>query len=90
MEHWITSHLTEIVTGITVIAGNIAAFVRLLVNSQNQARRLSIVEIAMGEHIADHSAHRNPDFEKRLETLSGMLEEIRRDVKKLLQEDVGK
>ena len=84
MENWLTNHVEEALTGAAIIVGNIVGYARLVFFSKNHSRRLTILEATVNGHVTDTSAHRNADFEKRLESLSDTLDEIKTDVKTLL------
>jgi len=87
METWLADHVSEALTAVGLIVGNIIGYARLVFQAQNHSRRLSILEAAVSSHVMDTSAHRNADFEKRLESLSATLDEIKADIKTLLHED---
>lgn len=87
MENWLSDHVGEALTAAGIIVGNIVGYARLVFHSKNHSRRLSILEATVGGHVTDTSAHRNADFEKRLESLSDTLDEIKADVKTLLQHE---
>lgn len=87
MENWLSDHVGEAITAAGIIVGNIVGYARLVFYSQSHSRRLSILEASVSAHLTDTSAHRNADFEKRLESLSDTLDEIRADVKTLLHNE---
>jgi len=87
MENWIYSHLGEAFTVLALIVGNAVGYARLVFNSMHHARRLSILETTVTAHVTDIGAHRNADFERRLEHLSDTIDEIKSDVKTLLQKE---
>lgn len=88
MENWLSDHVGEALTAAGILVGNIIGYARLVFHSKSHARRLSILESTVSDHVGDVGAHRNPDFEKRLEDLSDTLDEIKTDVKTLLQKEV--
>lgn len=90
MENWLSEHLGEALTAAGIIVGNIVGYARLVFHSKNHSRRLSILETTVSAHVCDMSAHRNADFEKRLESLSDTLDEIKTDVKTLLHNEAHK
>ena len=87
MGGWIADHIGETISIITLIVGNLVGYARLVFHSKLHARRLSVIETTLSGHVTDSGAHRNPDFERRLEDLSDTLDEIKVDVKTLLKKE---
>lgn len=83
---WVISNLGELIAVAGIVIGNIVAYARLRFRSDDHSGRIEFLETTLGLHTHDASAHRNPDFERRIADLGAVIAEIRADVKTLLQE----
>lgn len=87
MGRWVAEHIGETLSILTLILGNLVGYARLVFHSKSHGRRLAAIESTLSAHVMDNGAHRNPDFERRLEDLSDTLDEIKLDVKTLLKKE---
>lgn len=84
---WLVEHLSEIITLVVIIVGNIIGYAKLLFRTSDQGKRLEHLETEFDLHEKSNVLHRTPDFELRLQQFGATLEEIRADIKQLLKQE---
>jgi hypothetical protein len=84
---WFFSHIGELVAIVAIVTGNIVGYARLRFRTEDHSARLDFLESEVGIHTHDATAHRNPDFERRIADLGAVIAEIRADVKTLLNSE---
>lgn len=84
---WLLTHLGELVAIAALLVGNIVGYARLRFRTEDHSARLDFLESEVGLHTHDATAHRNPDFERRIADLGAVIAEIRTDVKTLLNSE---
>lgn len=82
---WLSGHLGEAVSIVVLIIGNIYGFSRLIFQHHSHGERLKAVEKELAEHTDSRDLHRNPDFERRFDSIFSELKEIKGMIAQALQ-----
>jgi len=80
-------HLGEAITLIVILVGNIVGYAKLLFKVGDMHDRLKQLEGDFEKHDKSPELHRSPDFERRMVQLELIIDEIRKDVKFLVQQE---
>jgi hypothetical protein len=83
VKNWLSEHLGEAIYAILIAIGNIAGLARL---KSTHGKRLDKLEGDLEKHTESGELHRNPDFERRLDTITGDLKEIKGMLNQVLQQ----
>ena len=83
VKNWLSEHVAEVIYAILLAIGNLVGLARL---KSSHGRRLDKVESDLEKHIESGELHRNPDFERRLDTITSDLKEIKGMLNQVLQQ----
>lgn len=83
MKNWLSEHVAEVVYACLLAIGNGLGLARL---KSTHGKRLDKVEGDLGKHVESGELHRNPDFERRLDTIDDTLKEIKGLLNQALQQ----
>lgn len=82
MKNWLSEHVAEVIYAFLLAIGNVLGLARL---KSAHGKRLDKVETDLGKHTESGELHRNPDFEKRLDSIDDTLKEIKGMLNQALQ-----
>lgn len=87
---WIIQNLFGLITLGAFLIGHLLAVARAMWLTKQTATKVDRIEAIVEAHIYASGLHRTPDFEERLKQWDKILEEIRRDLKQLLEKEKSK
>lgn len=90
LTQWLSNNLLGLITLIAYVLAQCILVARSMWLTRQTADQVRHIEKLLAEHMNSHTLHRTPDFEERLKQWDRVLDEIRNDVKKILERGNGK
>jgi hypothetical protein len=74
---WVGEHIGEAIAILALFISNVIAFARIIFQHNVHGERLKAVEKELSDHTDSRDLHRNPDFDRRIDSIFGELREIK-------------
>jgi hypothetical protein len=83
VKNWLSEHVAEVIYAFLLAIGNLVGLARL---RSTHGKRLDSVVSDLEKHTESGELRRNPDFERRLDAITGDLKEIKGMLNQVLQQ----
>ena len=90
MNQWFSENLFAVVSLVLYLITQTLVVARSIWLTLQTSKKVEHIETMLQAHINSQTLHRTPDFEERLKQRDRVLDEIRADVKKLLDRGNGR
>lgn len=90
MNQWFSENLFAVISLVLYLITQTLVVARSIWLTLQTSKKVEHIETMLQTHINSQTLHRTPDFEERLKQWDRVLDEIRNDVKKLLDRGNGR
>lgn len=90
MSQWFSENLFAVISLLLYLVTQTLVVARSIWLTLQTSKKVEHIETMLQTHINSQTLHRTPDFEERLKQWDRVLDEIRADVKKLLDRGNGR
>lgn len=90
MSQWFSENLFAVISLLLYLITQTLVVARSIWLTLQTSKKVEHIETMLQTHINSQTLHRTPDFEERLKQWDRVLDEIRADVKKLLDRGNGR
>lgn len=89
MAQWFSENIFAVVSLVLYLITQTLVVARSIWLTLQTSKKVEHIETMLQAHINSQTLHRTPDFEERLKQWDRVLDEIRNDVKKILERGNG-
>lgn len=90
MAQWFSENIFAVISLVLYLITQTLVVARSIWLTLQTSKKVEHIETMLQTHINSQTLHRTPDFEERLKQWNRVLDEIRADVKKLLDRGNGR